>query len=892
MSSYDNHTVWFHCPLLLEGIAAAALFTSVATRAEEAGAAEEQQIEEVVVQGIRASLQGAVKAKRDSEQVLDAIVAEDIGKFPDKNIAEALQRVTGVQLTRTQGEGSGISIRGAEPNLNRVEVDGVTQLSPTVGQRSVDFRDLPVEFVNRLEVVKSVNPETIEGGLGGTVRIITRRPFDSREGYVASSSQATWSEIADTWDPKVALIGSHIFEGGKLGVLGSAIYERRRVESHEARTTGWRQIDGDPTRAGVQALDLDGNGSGDFFPEIPRYAINRLDTTRYALNGIIEYRPTDDLDLYAQGTYTDSTQEQGSQFLQITTVGATLDRANTRVESDDTVRHVEFVDNPAAAISNRLAAGYRTILGDVDKESYTVALGANYRLPEWNFGANLSGSKADIFDGYINATADAIGLSRVIVDYDNSNQAPRIILPIDTLSTDGINRVAVQNRPRINSQTEWAAKVDAERLDVSRNVSSIKFGVRFSEAVSDSEEYDRSTTITGVGNPALLAAVQRHAAQAIPSPTEFFNTGDLGYGGGIRNWLNVSDAFADSIGIPDYSGAPNLLATWEVTERSSAAYAQASFRFDIGRPVKGTAGVRAVNTQTTSAGYQSLAGVFQPVEYDGEYTEVLPAINLQSELIENKLLLRLSGTEVIARPTPAQLAPRVFLNGVGNVGTRGNPELEPFRARQYDTALEYYIDDRNYLSATYFRKEIGSFIENRTSPEVFEGVTYAVTIPVNGSEKVTIDGVELGAQLSFDFLEVPILDRTGVVANYTYAKDSGYEGRDFFTGEALPFPGLSRDSYNASLYYEDDRLSARVAYNWRSSYLITQLGRGNNPEFGEAFGQLDGSVSYGVNEWLSVFAEAINLLDETRYENANSTQRRTLIETYGRRVYVGARLKF
>src|SRR5262249_7203870 len=151
---------------------------------------------------IRGSLQTANEAKRRSGQVIDAISAEDIGKFPDKNLGEALQRVTGVQIGRQDGEGRGVSIRGGDPNMTRVEINGTNALSLTVaaGDRSVDFRDLPVEFVQRLEVVKSPTADMTEGGLGGTVRVITRRPFDSSKPYLAGSMQVVNSNLAQQTD--------------------------------------------------------------------------------------------------------------------------------------------------------------------------------------------------------------------------------------------------------------------------------------------------------------------------------------------------------------------------------------------------------------------------------------------------------------------------------------------------------------------------------------------------------------------------------------------------------------------------------------------------------------------------------------------------------------------
>ena len=190
----------------LATVAAALLLASVPASAQSTDSAQSTNMETVVVTGFRASLESALAVKRDASQVMDAISAEDIGKFPDKDMGEALQRVTGVQINRSSGgEGSTVTIRGADPTMTRVEVNGTGALSLTVqaGDRSVDFRDLPVEFVNRLEVIKSPTADMIEGGVGGTIRVITRRPFNSaEEQFIAGSAQGVNSNLAQTTDPE------------------------------------------------------------------------------------------------------------------------------------------------------------------------------------------------------------------------------------------------------------------------------------------------------------------------------------------------------------------------------------------------------------------------------------------------------------------------------------------------------------------------------------------------------------------------------------------------------------------------------------------------------------------------------------------------------------------
>ncbi|MGA1849620.1 TonB-dependent receptor [Sphingobium yanoikuyae] len=872
-------------------------------QSEQPQQAPEASSEDIVVTGIRSSLQGALNAKRNAAQVLDAISAEDIGKFPDKNVGEALQRVTGVQLTRSDGEGSGITIRGADPSLNRVEINGVTALSTTVGGgRDVDFRDLPSEFVNRLEVVKSATADMTEGGVGGTVRVITRRPFDNGgKPYLAGSAQAIYADIGDHMDPRLALIGSDTFANGTIGVLVSGTFENRNVESHQARTTGWVQL----KDANGAVYDLNNDGVGDFFPDIPRYVINRLETRRYALNGILEWRPSDDFKAYVESNWTKSIQSVTSQYLQTGTSGGIVDTENTIIGPDNTVEYLVMTNNTSKAQTSQLGVSYRNILGDIKRTTYNVALGADWTTGNLTLTPKISLSKAKAYNNEINATAAVTGMSSLIVDYGNGQNAPNIILPNDPTTTAGINQLTVLRRPRYDDQTEKMAKLDAEYKTDGGLFTSFKIGGQYRDLTVKSRFYTRTTTLNGFSDPAVQSQIDSIiSGNAALGTSPFFHTGNLGFTGDYSGWLNMTQGIADAVGIPDpfaEGGCPAnadgtcqvYTDTWKVGERNLAGYGQASFAFDVGAvPVSGVIGARVVNTKVNTSGYLSTGGVISPVSYDSNGTEFLPSINVKAELIPNKLMARATATEVMARPLPQQLAPRFTIDVVGLSGSRGNPDLQPFRARQYDAGLEYYINRTSFASVTYFRKEISSFIQNTTEPYTdASGVTYTITVPTNGTQKVTINGVEAGAQIAFDFIDVPVLKQMGVVANYTYSKDSGYEGKDYFTGDSLPFQGLSRHAYNISAYYEDDVVSLRGAYNWRSKYLITAQGRGNNPEFGEAYGQLDASLNVTLMPGISMFLEGVNLLDATRKENANSVERRTIIETVGRRVYGGIRFK-
>ena len=329
-------------------------------------------------------------------------------------------------------------------------------------------------------------------------------------------------------------------------------------------------------------------------------------------------------------------------------------------------------------------------------------------------------------------------------------------------------------------------------------------------------------------------------------------------------------------------------------EETLAGYLQAAFAWDNDvLPISALLGVRYYDTNTLSEGYnrvqQGAVITFPTASQAGGYNDWLPSINVRFDFTE-KFVGRMTAGEVMARPNPSQLAFRRSTDIVGLTGSRGNPDLLPFKANQYDVGFEYYFTDVNYVSAAAFRTEISRFIINTATPEVIDGLTYNITRPINGLDEVTIDGFELGGQFAFDFLS-GAWKNFGVMANATWSEDEGFKGTNLLTGELLPFPGVSGLSYNASLYYETEKFSVRTAYNWRESWLLTPAGRGGLPEFNDDYGTLDLSASFSPTEHFTVFMDVVNLLDEQKVE-FNNPYRRIGNETFGKRMFLGVRAKF
>ncbi len=906
----------FARPAVLAGLAIAAM-PAQSQDAQPPG----EEVETVIVSGIRSSLRDALSVKRDSIQALDAISAEDIGDFPDKNVGEALQRVPGIQINRQDGEGRAVSIRGADQSLIRVEVNGVSQLSLTVGGgRDVDFRDIPVEFISRVEAVKTPTAEMTEGGIG-TVRLYTRRPLDTPDGYLAGSVQGVYSDLADSTDPKLALIGSRTFLDGTFGVQLSAQWEQRNLDSNNARTTGWLRRAPTATGAGAtpgRGTDVNGDGTLDWVPEIPRYIIDRRDTTRTAFNGVLQWKPSDSMEFYLDSTYTKGREEVASMLMQLGAGGGLIDYAASTVGADNTVDHIELTSS--AAFPMDLA--YRNINGQLEREQYNAILGGKWTTGAWTFDARYAYSRGEVQNDEKNSTATIFGVPRAVIDYRGREGAPDMSFPgIDT--TDGalVNNLAAVFNPRNNNQEEDGLQFNVEFKPEIPWITSIKAGYEQRDLTMESLLFQRTiqitsrtptpassgaTTTVAVSQAAIAGIVDANSGlNSVP----FFDTGDLGFPGGVRFWNDNGDAtYAATIAAsgleldpygananPGTNGTfQNYLDTWSVEEKTKAGYLQATFGWeDLAVPVHATVGARYFDTNTLSSGFnrvqQGATITFPEAAQSGGYNDWLPSINVRFDLTD-KLVGRLTAGDVMARPNPAQLAFRRSTDVVGLTGSRGNPDLLPFEARQYDAGLEYYFNDVNYISAAYFRTEIGRFIVNTSSPEVVDGVTYTITRPINGTDQVTIDGFEVGGQYAFDFLPAP-WNGFGVVANATFANDKGFKGTNLLTGELLPFPGLSETSYNASIYYENQSFSVRTAYNWRKEWLLTPAGRGGLPEFNEDYGTLDASVSWTANEHFTVFADIVNLLDEQKIEN-NNPFRRIGNETFGKRYFLGVRAKF
>lgn len=887
---------------LFTSVSGLALLGSSLVAAQEGESSEEVVKEEVYVPGIRASMQSALETKKNADSIVDAISAEDIGKFPAKNIAEALQQIPGVQIDRAAGEGRVISIRGVAPDLNRVEINGTTVLGTFAGgSREVDFRDFPAEFVERLEVIKTPTADITEGGLGGTVRIITRRPLKLAESFIAGKAEGIYDDLAETWDQRFSFFGGGANSDKTFGAIGGIILGKQDIYYEQFRSTGF-----------VSPVDFDSNpDTREFVPFLPRPVFTTEVNDRMSVNGMVEWTVTDSGKMYFEATYNERDYEFQQSLLQVGAItDGIIDQANSVYT--DRIMHLEVVDNPNTV--RGLSIDQRSIDESRVQSIYVVALGGDWESGNWEIDSRISYTEGDWDQIERNQVLSDQHIDRLVFDFDNRYGLADIdLLGHDILDPNEVDFVDVRYFPRGNLQSEAAAQVDFDyTFEEMPFIDSVEFGLQYRQWTVDSRAASLRTDfrLDHDGNPVTgmtFVSAERAAEirQAIvdtarTNDNPFFGNVDTGFQSMPEYWYFTPRSFTEAIGGIPGEIADSPASRWEVVEDIWATYAKLNFSADTRFPISGNIGARIVQTDGQSEGLGTFRlmdetqsppveiVVQEQVSLSESNVETYLSGNFRMDFVPDTFLMRASLAEVMARPNPGQLIPNLNVQASTGEGSRGDPGLEPYEALESDIGLEYYFNDASYLSAYYFRKDIGNFIATIQEQETVPGLpgTYLISRPANVGDGVVIEGLELGFQYAFEDLAPPF-DGTGVMANVTSMRDQGTPDVNAITGQSLPFRGLSELSYTFGAFYEDDKFSTRLSYSWRDEFLVNPSGRTGVPVFVEDFDSLDLSMSYVINENFSLHMDAINLLDSIRVVNGGSTDLRDELEAYGTRFFLG-----
>ena len=900
-------------------IAVATAYSSVSAQDDSGGNAD-AMLEEVVVLGTRAALENALQTKRNYDTIVDGISADSMGRFPDLNLSESLQRITGVQMDYSGDEGerrSGlVALRGLPPEYALTTVNGQLLAAPEA-DKGFSFGTIASEVISAVNVIKSPTADMDAGGISGTVDVITKKPLDLQDEFLTLSVKSSYETNVKDFEPGYTLSGGKVFDDGKWGIVGSL----------SASDTNFR---GDTARINKYSTsDSDGDGSADLYtPSEIRLLSRQTVGDRLSATLGLEFQATDNLKLGLNGIYVSDDYTHDWQMLRTRKFKSTeaITTSTNGGEYGETVSEFH-------AIGGEVRAQKRKIPVQQKVEGITADF-------EWTSDMwTVSGAIHDT-----SATYDSVGFMsrrkisaatdngmKFLVNTGSGNINNFVFQEVDgdlanlaTYNGDAWSSTYDSGHEYDTDQSETAFQLDVKRDFNGSFITSVQAGIKHRELEQtkmrpewklSKDDYDYST----IDNTACMQS----SVNGNTSPGGGYFMGSLN--GQVDDWyfpdpdcfettlLDGNPVTGDTFGgLPAFEGE-SLTKRYSDSERDIlATYLMARFdgsNLSSELPIRGNVGVRYVDTSRTVGAYRK--GLGDPIYYtaDHDFNHVLPSLNLVWDIRED-LLLRVSYAETIARPHQGddnyQVGQSIDIDDDSVSISLGNPELEPFEGESFDLSLEWYNRVGSSISAAYFTKTISNGIDNRTlCPSNMSdiaalsdidlgdattgslsldssntcvdtnGVTVSITDSVNTSGSFDISGWEIGLLQNFDYVDVPVLRNMGVQANWTYI-DADESANFDESGNTLPLAGVSEDTYNLIVFYETDLLGVRAAYTSRSDYFDeTWATVSGDNRFIEPQNRLDISISYRPTqiENLTLTLEGFNMTDEQFYAYQGNTSR-------------------
>jgi len=802
---------------------------------------------------VRAQLESQIRAvdlKRSSDAIEDAVSSDALGQYPDKNVAESLQRLPGISVTRDQGEGRFVVIRGLDANLNSVSIDGIAVGTPEDSSRAAPLDVIPSDSTERLRVVKSPTPDMPGDAIGGAVLVESASAFDRDGRSLRGKIEASHQQLSGETSPKASFNYSEVF-ADTFGVALGVNYQNRKFESDNTEV----EYDGEKDAApgDVTAINLQNR----------KYEIERK---RIGANLNMDWRPDEDSKYYLRTLYSQFDDAETRQR-----VIYNFDDADMVATGTDQFR---LDDLPSDAIQKRMR--YRT----KKENTFAASLGGENKLTNAVVDYKIGYTRTE---ERVNDEMEA----RFELDADDMSGTldQRSRLPTYTLSSNdwmdnanyAFDRFVIS--PKQVNDEERSAQVNV-RFD--GESSSIKLGLlgrwRDRDVNVDESELRRGpdidlTTWTAadpehrhgvMGQGMSSAAMRRYWAQ-----------------NGSRYTARPQDVAGNA--------ATSLEEDYTASEDIFASYAMGTW--DIGA-LRIIGGVRVENTRFKATGNSVELDdddgyTVNPVQANRSYTNVLPGLHLRYDAADD-WVLRASANKTVSRPSFGDISPRRALNAGDEELRLGNPQLDPYESKNIDLSVEKYIGTTGIVSLGLFHKSIDGYIVETVSQNdpAYDGLD--VTRPING-RKATVRGAEFNWQQQLAFLP-GALDGLLVGASGTWLDtkfDAGIDGRE---GEDFMLPRASKHVYSAHIGYEKYGLSTRLAAVYRSEYLDT-VGAGRAFDIYVAPNtQLDFSLDYKFTPRISMYFEAQNLLDKP-LELYQGTRSRTLqMEEYGRTYAIGLKV--
>lgn len=913
------------------------------------------QLEEVVVTGFRESLEVALENKRASVNFIDSISSEDVGKLPDNNLAEALQRVPGVQISRTNGEGQQISLRGMGPSFARVLLDGMPISAASEGSvdqqarnREFDFDVLPSEIFSMLQVSKTPRASLVEGGLSGTVDLRTPRPFDYNGFQASYQLQGAYQSTSEELDPRGSFLISNNWDG-RFGALLSLSASQRTFRTDGWSSQGWTsgRIPGNPPAPGYaggfdwnlpSVAASPANQAPDFInesglsnavlanaqvPRLGRPEVQVGDRDRIGGTLALQWAPTDTLLLNLDVIYSKLESDFDRYTNNLLVRNTTPDTAGPTGFGYITPSNFSLDDNNTLRRGTLLNAKFwsENRLFQQESDFKHLGLGGSWQIAD-NLSLDMKASRAES-DFRWRMTTYLFLSQPGQVDIAVDGGIPVITPQLDLADANNWRFDTVRVQPRTREEENENLALDLTWGDEDRN---IRVGGLANKYYRERLAYSSSV---GVTQGTALAPFGYTGGANLNEfdISSFARVVPVNYGehfddpAGYKRWI-VSDlrAFSTMLNPDALDAAANLdfQNSGSFEEDNLSAYIEANAAFELwDRTLRVNAGVRYVKTEhemqgfirvpTTPPAAGNLFGL-RKEDYgrnviEGEYSETLPSLNLAYE-VSDTVLTRFSVSKAMTRPNPGDLQPFTSISTAGVV-SQGNPNLDPYLADQLDGGIEWYFQEGAVLGGNLFYKEITGFVTRQNVPQPFRNAG----IPLDTITDPTI------LALLPEGLDTILLFNTPVnIAATTYLKGAEllYQQRldrllpglgvtlnyTHLDSGSQTILGLAETNYNAVAYYEQERFAVRLSYNYRDDYVECVVNCGStSPETGyrreAGYLDLSSSVNFdALGQELTLSLEVLNLTDEEEYSFYGYENRTNTLNKPGRQYILGIRGQF